>query len=69
MTLKQGVTQKLCGTKISLRIGFWHDLFTGYRLVLLIMAVVSLAHVIHVWTKQRRELVIPPLVFDAPIIG
>jgi hypothetical protein len=40
---------------VALGIGigsYWHDLFGGYLLILIIMAVVSLTYVTYVWWKQ-----------------
>jgi hypothetical protein len=31
---------------------YWHDVFGGYLLVLIIVAVLSLAYITYVWWKQ-----------------
>jgi len=31
---------------------YWHDLFSGYLLILIIIAVISLAYLTYIWLKQ-----------------
>ena len=44
---------KLGTYTLGIAIGtYWHDFFSGYLLILVIVAVLSLAYVAHVWWKQ-----------------
>jgi hypothetical protein len=44
---------KLGMLALGIAIGtYWHDVFGGYLLILMIVAVVSLAYITYVWWKQ-----------------
>ena len=44
---------KLGMLALGIAIGtYWHDVFGGYLLILIIVAVVSLAYIAYVWWKQ-----------------
>ena len=44
---------KLGMLALGIAIGtYWHDVFGGYLLVLIIVAVLSLAYITYVWWKQ-----------------
>lgn len=53
LTWWQGGLFKWGMLALGIAIGtYWYDVFSGYLLVLVIFAVISLAYVTYVWAKQ-----------------
>ncbi|HYL32948.1 MAG TPA: hypothetical protein VEU53_07370 [Stellaceae bacterium] len=49
----QGALFKWGMLAVGIAVGaYWHDVFGGYLLVLMIFAVISLAYLTYVWAKQ-----------------